>query len=198
MAFKTPRFPVKRSRSPSVDTPSVHSTDQWPSSSLSHMSPTPHVPSHPPKRVSLAPPRQRTSSVASPVPSSKSTAYQMLKTHASAKFDPGQGVDAAEEDEILEERIMAVDMRDKGSIGCCYYVAATEGLYLLEDVKSGGLDIIDQRISILRGSLKKSLTKDSQIAHRAHCHTHLSQNRRECGCPLGPRRPKSRSYQWRW
>ena len=73
-----------------------------------------------------------------------------------ATSDPGQGVDAVEEDEILQERVMAVDMRDRGSIGCCYYVAATEGLYLLEDVKSGGLDTIDQRIGILRLSLKSA------------------------------------------
>ena len=53
----------------------------------------------------------------------------------------------AEEDEFLMERVMAVDMRDRGSIGCCYYVAATEGLHLLEDVKSGGLDTIGLRIS---------------------------------------------------
>lgn len=43
------------------------------------------------------------------------------------------------------ERIMAVDMRDRGSIGCCYYIAANETLYLLEDIKSGGLETIDLR-----------------------------------------------------
>ena len=150
MAFKDPRFPLKRLPSPSVDTPSVHSTGQWPSPSLSHSSPTLHLPSHPPKRVSLAPPGQRASSVVSPVPSSNSTAHQVLKSHVNATFDPGQGNDAVEEDEVLQERVMAVDIRDRGSIGCCYYIAATEGLYLLEDVKSGGLDTIDQRISILR------------------------------------------------
>lgn len=54
-------------------------------------------------------------------------------------------VEEVEDDETMFERIMAVDMRDRGSIGCCYYVAAKEALYLLEDVKSGGLETIDLR-----------------------------------------------------
>ena len=154
MAFKNQRNPLKRRPSVSVDTPSVHSTGQWPSPSLSHSSPTPRIPSHPPKRVTLAPPRQRARSIASAAPSSNPTAHQAPAEHVNATFDPSQGVDAVEEDEILQERVMAVDMRDRGSIGCSYYVAATEALYLLEDVKSGGLETIDQRTRILRNSFK--------------------------------------------
>lgn len=45
----------------------------------------------------------------------------------------------------LQEVIMAVDMRDRESIGCCYFVAREEKLYLMEDIKSGGLGIIEIR-----------------------------------------------------
>jgi DNA mismatch repair protein MSH5 len=43
----------------------------------------------------------------------------------------------------MNEIIMAVDLRDRGTIGCAYYVARNERLSLMEDIKMGGLDIID-------------------------------------------------------
>ena len=48
-----------------------------------------------------------------------------------------------EDDDSLHEAIMAIDMRNRDSIGCSYYVAREEKLYLLNDVSYGGLDIID-------------------------------------------------------
>ena len=57
-----------------------------------------------------------------------------------------QEAEASEgEDEPISEIVMAVDMRDRGTVGCCYYVAATETLYMTADVKSAGLEIIDLR-----------------------------------------------------
>ncbi|GAB7348558.1 hypothetical protein MBLNU459_g6949t1 [Dothideomycetes sp. NU459] len=46
-------------------------------------------------------------------------------------------------DDSLNEIIMAVDMRDRGTVGCAYYVAAEEKLYFMEDVQLGGADIIE-------------------------------------------------------
>ena len=101
------------------------------------------MPGRPQKRVSLPQPSLRASFSTSPI------------RDASVDHGPSTPVDVdgrqesdpeeQEENETLIERIMAVDMRDRGSIGCCYYVAANEALYLLEDVKSGGLEIIDLR-----------------------------------------------------
>ena len=51
--------------------------------------------------------------------------------------------DELEEDDSLNEVMMAIDMRNRDTIGCCYYVAREEKLYMLSDVKFGGLDIID-------------------------------------------------------
>lgn len=54
-------------------------------------------------------------------------------------------IEEREEDDALNEVVMAVDMRDRGTVGCCYYVAREERLYFMEDVKHGGLDVIDTR-----------------------------------------------------
>lgn len=43
----------------------------------------------------------------------------------------------------MNETILAVDMRDKGTVGCAYYTAREEKLYLMEDIKMANLDIID-------------------------------------------------------
>ena len=48
-----------------------------------------------------------------------------------------------EDNDALNEIVMAVDMRDRGTIGCSYYVAREEKLYFMDDVRFGGLDVID-------------------------------------------------------
>ncbi|KAF1995853.1 hypothetical protein P154DRAFT_609734 [Amniculicola lignicola CBS 123094] len=48
-----------------------------------------------------------------------------------------------EDEDYLNEIIMAVDLRDRGTVGCCYYVARDETLYFMEDVQCGGVDIVD-------------------------------------------------------
>ena len=50
-----------------------------------------------------------------------------------------------EDNDSLNEIVMAVDLRDRGTVGCCYYIAREEKLYLMEDVKSGGIEVIDTR-----------------------------------------------------
>ena len=52
-------------------------------------------------------------------------------------------IDERENADLLNEIIMAVDMRDKGNVGCCYYVAKDEKLSLLPDVQGGGLEVVD-------------------------------------------------------
>ena len=56
----------------------------------------------------------------------------------------GQGPHSVEPDmETLQEVVMAVNLTDRNSIGCAYYVARDEKLYFMEDVRLGGPDIID-------------------------------------------------------
>lgn len=54
-------------------------------------------------------------------------------------------VQDGEIDNSLDQVIMAVDMRDKDTVGCCYYVAKEEKLYMMDDFNYGGIDVIDAR-----------------------------------------------------
>ena len=52
-----------------------------------------------------------------------------------------------EDDDALNEIIMAVDVKNKGTVGCSYYVARQEKLYIMDDAELGGLEILDTRVS---------------------------------------------------
>lgn len=45
--------------------------------------------------------------------------------------------------DAMNEVIMAVDMRERGTVGCAYYVARDEKLCLMEDIKMAGLEVVD-------------------------------------------------------
>ena len=53
---------------------------------------------------------------------------------------------------------MSVDVRDRGTVGCCYYVAREETLYCMEDVKLGSVEVVEtrERLSRLRWLLTAS------------------------------------------
>ena len=40
---------------------------------------------------------------------------------------------------------MAVDLGQKGMVGCCYYVAREERMYSMEDMSLGGVEVVDAR-----------------------------------------------------
>ena len=53
-----------------------------------------------------------------------------------------------EDEDILDdlgEVVMAVDIKEKGTVGCCFYSACEERLSILSDVQFGGKDFIDMR-----------------------------------------------------
>jgi DNA mismatch repair protein MSH5 len=58
---------------------------------------------------------------------------------------PRDNFDDGASDEALDEIVMAVDMKPRGTVGCAYYVAAQEKLYFMEDIELGGPDIIEAR-----------------------------------------------------
>lgn len=43
----------------------------------------------------------------------------------------------------MNEVIMAVDLRGRGTVGCAYYVAREEKLYMMEDIRFGGIEVIE-------------------------------------------------------
>lgn len=56
----------------------------------------------------------------------------------------------AEDDDdadALNEVILAVDLRERGTVGCAYYVARDEKLYFMEDARLGGVETIEARKS---------------------------------------------------
>ena len=150
--FKTPR---KRYAKPYT---ANHSFSQPNPKRSVRSSPQRHVPSTVPqalekaqsqrkKRVSLdlrsrAPPAHSPIRPGSTTQSSPSTVRGDSVPIAHGGFDALE--DVGEDDaDALSEIIMAVDMRDRGTVGCCYYVAREETLYFMDDVKNGGVDIID-------------------------------------------------------
>jgi DNA mismatch repair protein MSH5 len=52
-------------------------------------------------------------------------------------------IQTREDSDAMNEVIMAVDMKERGTIGCAYYIARKEKLCLMEDIKMAGLEIVD-------------------------------------------------------
>lgn len=52
-------------------------------------------------------------------------------------------MEARENSDAMNEIIMAVDMRDKGTLGCAYYIAREEKLCLMEDIKMANLNVVE-------------------------------------------------------
>ena len=48
-----------------------------------------------------------------------------------------------QDDDALNEVVMAIDLQHRDTVGCCYYVARDERLFLMEDVHLGGADMVD-------------------------------------------------------
>lgn len=53
---------------------------------------------------------------------------------------------AGTEDDILDdmaEIVLAVDVKEKGTVGCCFYSASDERLKILSDAQLGGKEFVD-------------------------------------------------------
>ena len=48
-----------------------------------------------------------------------------------------------EENDALNEIVMALELKSRDTVGCSYYVAREEKLYLMGDITLGGLEIIE-------------------------------------------------------
>jgi DNA mismatch repair protein MSH5 len=54
------------------------------------------------------------------------------------------------DDDFDDHVIAAVDMKDCSTVGCAYYSAVEEKMYLLGDSRSGGLDTMETCILLCR------------------------------------------------
>jgi DNA mismatch repair protein MSH5 len=59
----------------------------------------------------------------------------------------GRPLPAGADDDVdaLNEVILAVNLRERGTVGCAYYVARDEKLYFMEDSRLGGVETIEAR-----------------------------------------------------
>ncbi|KAI7498811.1 hypothetical protein KC357_g169 [Hortaea werneckii] len=56
------------------------------------------------------------------------------------------GNDFDQDLDSLDEVVMAVNLTERGTMGCAYYAARTEKLYFMEDVKFGSADVVESPI----------------------------------------------------
>lgn len=108
-------------------------------------------------RLSSVPRRIQTSSPAQPElpqrtrvslkpPSSQSSVHASVRDENVIRaevIESDAEIQLREDADAMNEIIMAIDLRDRGTIGCAYYIAREEKLYLMEDIKMAGLDMID-------------------------------------------------------
>ncbi|KAL8732568.1 MAG: hypothetical protein Q9181_003910 [Wetmoreana brouardii] len=159
MAFGVP---AKRRRVPSVSALRSSNTSPADRSFIAGTPPDLHTRAkkhNPQPRISIRVPSQQVTSVTS---SSRygSQPPNPLPTnpgHFDAGISPESDADIheREEDDSMNEVIMAVDLRDGGTVGCAYYVAREEKLYMMEDVRLGGVNVIqalDEDVSSLLDS----------------------------------------------
>jgi DNA mismatch repair protein MSH5 len=96
------------------------------------------------KRPSLTsqpqPQRKRVAINSQPLPQRAASTSQGPLPH-----DDEQSAVADEDDtdEVLDNVVMAIDMKERGTVGCAYYVAREERLFCLEDIVNGGNDVVE-------------------------------------------------------
>lgn len=132
MGFKRRKFNSKASSSQRT-TSSARPTSSRPEpfarlTSVSRSLPLSTPPA--PSRLSLSPQASQFSSR-----SRKEDVFPLVESEAD--------IQAREDADEMNEIIMAIDMREKGTVGCAYYIAREEKLYLMQDIKMAGLDIVD-------------------------------------------------------
>ncbi|KAF2761501.1 hypothetical protein EJ05DRAFT_174055 [Pseudovirgaria hyperparasitica] len=79
--------------------------------------------------------------IQSPAPRPSRT---LATIHSEAYVQDGCGdKEFGGDEDTLHEVVMSVDMRERGTVGCAYYIARDETLYVTEDILLGGLEAVD-------------------------------------------------------
>ena len=95
----------------------------------------------PPSRLLAAHPTRETIQIN--VHNDVSTEYDLEDVAGAHQNDGDHNAELDPDSDSLNEVVMAVDIRDRGTVGCSYYVAREEKLYFMEDAKLVGPDIIE-------------------------------------------------------
>src|SRR3954466_6934493 len=137
MAYKCRRLNSRAPSRPSSSQPSSARNQTVSGRSSASRSVPPSPPSLPTlphgRGISTRPPAARVSAV----PSSRGEDVQTFDTETE------DDIRTREDSDAMNEIIMAVDMKERDTVGCAYYVAREEKLYLMGDIKMADLEIID-------------------------------------------------------
>ncbi|MCJ1475715.1 MutS protein msh5 [Lambiella insularis] len=96
------------------------------------------------KRAGSSPTSDPAVAVASypPVNSSPLSQISAVATGDILRAEDDIAIREREGNDALNEIVMAIDLRARDTVGCSYYVAREEKLYLMNDVKFGGIEVI--------------------------------------------------------
>ena len=153
------------------------------SSPLCHFPQTKRPQRQPTQRISPHLPTKRSRCSGSLSPKRPASRYSHISYAAASIVDVAQEDRAEggpEEESDPDEIIMCVDVRERGTIGCCYYESSTGSLHLIEDVQCGGLDVIDTRGCIPKDYLGMGLKRASEAARSANGGHIINASGRDC------------------
>lgn len=78
-------------------------------------------------------------------PPSRSNDYN---TPSNARHDARDGI-ASDIDDLDHETILALDVKERGALGCAYYSASTDTLFVMEDLASGGMELLESCMFVI-------------------------------------------------
>ncbi|KAG9247326.1 muts domain V-domain-containing protein [Calycina marina] len=136
---------AKKSKSSSSQQPSSRRQSPSNSQRAPRLGPVPsRVPSSTPSQ-SMLPNTQRILAV----PSSLARAFARHPSRdrdviRANSTEPEDDIVARENSDAISEVVIAFEMKERGALGCAYYVAREEKLYMVEDIKMATLDTIDR------------------------------------------------------
>lgn len=94
-----------------------------------------------------------------PPPSSSGAVTRQLRTPYPTADTPNEAEQYNSAEDDLGHVIAAIDIKDYGTVGCAYYSAEEEKLYLFGDTRSGGVETIDAcAFDLLDSQLSSPLT----------------------------------------
>ncbi|KAK8048556.1 dna mismatch repair protein msh5 protein [Apiospora phragmitis] len=117
---------------------------------------SPQLPPHPERpRLSFRPSSLRASS-----------SYHSVSSEGSNDgHDQGDDQFGADDADALNEVILALDMKKNGDLGCAYYIASEEALFLMEDVSTAGPEIVE---TLLLHAKPTTIMVPPRVSQEAH------------------------------
>ncbi|KAH7330304.1 muts domain V-domain-containing protein [Rhexocercosporidium sp. MPI-PUGE-AT-0058] len=92
------------------------------------------------------PPLPRQNRISLKAPGSESSVFSSQRDRdvvCTEIYETEEEIEARENSDAVNEIIMAIELKNRGTIGCAYYSAREEKLYLMADIKMADLDMIE-------------------------------------------------------